>query len=507
MATEIVKNDFSGGKAQDIYNASNSQYDRIFNLDTTQDGRMRSQRDLVDDTPSDALVTETGALMEISTGKLLGLGRAPTTQYARIVNKSSPTGAWSVPANGTTSSGSVTYEMFIEHQGYVYFWTGTGVISRWKIDATSMTTAWATIAGLTAFESGPGLHSMLNNQAYFAWSNFVYGINVSTDAPTLRLIIPSEYKIVSMCEWEQYTLIGACHKTKFNDSKVFFWNRNSADPTFVKNIPDGRLVSIRNSGSEVTAISTYSKSQGSALVTDKTMLLISTYNGTEFVSRIEQVMSYNDENFTMTERCATVKNSYVYFGAASADSDIFTGIYRFGLSNNRYIFTEDRSANADSSSVVDSILDLEFYGDVLFTSYDDDAPLNHVDHTNTSRVYSDLTKEYWSSSFIQGKRGQSKKLKSMSVITAPLLYEPAYTDPQVVSVYYRIDNEQNWTLLGKHNAALYSETQITQENTVNIFPARFNNIQFRLVVTGLVQIIEWDPEWEDINYDLHEVDF
>lgn len=505
--TEIVKNDFSGGKAQDIYNSSNSQYDRIFNLDTTQDGRMRSQRDLVDDTPSTPLVTETGALMEISTGKLLGLGRAPTTQYARIVNKSSPTGSWTTATNGTTSSGSVTYEMFFEHQGYVYFWTSTGVISRWKVDGSSMTTAWATISGLAAFGAGPGYRWNKNDQAYFAWDNFLYGINVSTDAPALKLTVPSEYKIVSITDWENYLVLGLTHKSKFNDSKVFFYDGLAADPTFVKNIPDGRLVSVRNSGSEVTAISTYSKSQGSSLVTDKTMLLISTYNGTDFISRIEQVMSYNDEDFSITERCAVVKNSYVYFGAASADADIFTGIYRFGLSKNRYILTEDRNANSDSSVVPYSILDLEFYGDVLFTTYQDDAFTSFVDHTNTNRVYSDLVKEYWSSSIIQGKRGQSKKLKCVSVITAPLLYEPVYTDPQVVAVYFRIDNETNWTLLGKHNAALYSETQITQENTANPFPSRFNNIQFKLAITGLVQVIEWDTQWEEIISDLHEVDF
>lgn len=498
----VTVDNFTGGKAEDVYRATSSQYGSSIHLDTTKRGRIRSHRDLQDATPSTALVTETMALCQIAEGPLLALGRAPTTQYARIIERTSPTAAWTQPSNNTTSSGSPFTEMFFEHQAYQYFWSGNGVISRWKKDGSAMNTAWFD-TGDSSFTNGPGYSWVQNGYAYFAQANKLYGIRFNTDTPVLQFVVPDEYKIVTLENWDNYLAIGCVHRSKFNSSKVFFFDGISPKATFTKVIPDGKLIMIRNINGALAAISLYSDSVGSSLVTQETLLMASTYNGGEFENKRTLTLSYDDVDAAIEESSGIVKNNFLYFCMTSSDTNIYSGVYRFGIYEGQYILTEDRFVTNNSvDEQPNQINDIEFMGDVLFAAYNDYQDIPKVSKTHQSRTFSSASKIHTTARFVIGKRVDNKKIKTVWISTAPLLNEPVYSGDTFVDIYQRTDNNASWEYIATHDAKLGISSSYTNQNTDNLLPARCSDIQFQFVVTGLVQIVEYGFEYENLPTEL-----
>lgn len=504
-AIRITVDNSTGGKAPDIYRATPSQYDSCIHMDTSRRGRVRSHRDVQDATPSGSLVTDTLALCQISEGPLLALGTAPSTNYGRIIQRTTPTASWTQPSNNTTSSGHATGEMFFEHQGYQYFWTGNGIISRWKKDGSAMDTAWFNTSNSSDTNS-VGYSWVQNGYAYFAQGNKLYGIRFNTDTPVVQFTVPDEYTIVTLEQWDNYLAIGCVHNSKFNNSKVFFFDGISPKATFVKVIPDGKLVMIRNINGQLAAISLYAlnaENQASALITQETILMASTYNGGEFSNNVLLTLSYDDIVAIIYESSGIVKNNFLYFALSSNDTNVYTGVYRFGIYENEYLLTEDRFVTNNSlTTQPNQIKDIEFMGDVLFSTFDSHTSVPIVTKTHQNRDYSAAQKILTSARFVIGKNVDNKKIKTIWVSTIPLLNEPPYASTQTVAIYQRIDNEESWTYVATHNAALGSSSSFTNQNTDNLCPPRCSNIQFQFVVTGLVQIVDYGFEYENLPTDL-----
>jgi hypothetical protein len=503
-------NNFTGGKAEDTYRAQPSECFSCIHIDSTKKGRLRSQRDVEDATPSTGVVTAIVNMQTVSDGRLLGLGRATTTQYARILERTSPTAAWAQPSNNTSGSAGVSGEMFVEYYGYMYFWTGNGVVSRWKMDGSAFEYNWYS-TGVTSFTNSVGYSMLQNNFLYIAQDNVLYGTQYNNGtgtvpAPVAQLRFPPEYKIVSIDLWDNYLAIGLQHKTKFNASYVAFWDKISPKPSFIKKIPDGKLFMIRNINGELAAFSLYSNSAGgSSLVTQETILMASTYSGLEFNNRKLLTLAYKDISVDINESTGVVKNNFVYFGLTSDSDDVYTGVYRFGFDSSRYVLVEDRFVtNNDPDVQPEAIQDLEFYGDVLFASYNDNGTgTNKVSKTVDGRTFSSASKVYTSQNFVIGKRIDNKKIESAWIATAPLTGEPEYTGEQKIYMYWRANNESTWNLVGFHDAALYSDTLFSSITGDIILPTDVTNIEFRFEFIGLVQMIEYGFNYSTVSNKLH----
>jgi len=509
-ASSIVVNNFTGGKAEDTYRAQPSECFSCIHIDSTKKGRLRSQRDVEDATPSSGVVTEIVNMQTVSDGRLLGLGRSTTTQYARILERTSPTSSWAQPSNNTSSAGGVSGEMFVEYYGYMYFWTGNGIVSRWKMDGTAFDYAWYN-TGVSTFTNSVGFAMLQNNFLYIAQDNVLYGTQYNNGTgtvppPVAQLRFPPEYKIVSIDIWDSYLAIGLQHKTKFNASYVAFWDKISPKPSFIKKIPDGKLVMIRNINGELSAFSLYSDGiGGSSLVTQETILMASTYSGLEFNNRKLLTLAYDDVSVVINESTGVVKNNFVYFGLTSNSDEIYTGVYRFGIDAGRYILVEDRFVtNNDVDNQPEEILDLEFFGDVLFASYNEPTTsTNKISKTDNSRTFSSASKVYITQNFVIGKRIDNKKIESFWITTAPLTGEPTYTGDQKIYVYWRANNESTWELIGFHDAELYSETLFSSITGDIILPTDVTNIEFRFEFIGLVQMIEYGFNYSTTPNKLH----
>lgn len=493
----VTFDNFNAGEAEDIYNASKNEFAAAVHLDSfSQPGRLRPFRSW------EAITSGTNirTFHYASDGELYALGDNGSSN-ARIFELDGT--SWTQPSNNTASSGTVDEEMLFEHQGYLYMWNSSSQIGRWKMDGTAYTTNWfaipasvTTSRGATntfnSFQAGPGIRFPLTDQAYFAYENVLFGIDIASDTPAAQLILPQEYKITSLSYWNSYMAVGVQRKDGFNDSKVFFWDTISADPSFVKEIPEGELHILRNIGGELACISKFS----SATFIRGATVIASTFNGGEFIQRRRLVLDYDSSAITIKDIGGAVKNNQLYFNIRYGTTN---RIVRFGFNKGRYNLVEEKYITNDDTAA--SLLGLGVVGDTFYVAYTETGSGTYKTiGTNTSKDYTMTDKPVYETIKIPaGAKGVKGKLNSIGVFTAHIADESAPTPATAtIEIKYKVDQETSWTTLGTHTATSQDYTLLTQEGTDNEFPEDWQYIQIQGEFTSLAQLAALNIDWEEI---------
>jgi hypothetical protein len=518
MAITEIQNNFTGGATIDPYRANRDEFELSKNVDIYyQVGRVRSYRD-VDD--YDAGQNDICRLWRGTDANLYGISDGGGELY-------DDTGAvW----NSLTTVPPVTTggllgpddlcQMLFEHQGWMYWWSEdkiqqpfvgvdfyTITISRYNISTGVTEASWAELlygtedasGNIISFDlPGPGFRHPLSDRAYFAIGNIVYYINEATDPlvtvtvgaltidrPNEGLRIPNEYNIVSLTYWETYLVILAQSKSGDTD-KVYFWDQINAQADFVKEIPEGRGNVIRNIGGHLACVATQLDVDG--------LLLAYTYSGGEFRLQRSLIARNAGGQIKFRDAAADVKNNTLFFGGIFDDK---VGIWRFGLNKySRYSLTIDRGAT-DAGDETD-VLAIEIEGDTFTTVYDS---AGNITKTENSPDY-DLTTNNVDSfdgcylitrRFFADQKHMKKELLSLGVNTLNPFDETFTPATQELDVYFRYDENQNWTFMGTHDAAASEFTEFTFQNITdtalrNLQPYYY--IQFKFVFRGLVQLSE-----------------
>lgn len=498
----IVFDNFNAGQPEDTWNADKNFFKEAVHLDNYNlPGRIRPYRSWVEITGGNEIQN----LLFASDGNLYGLG-ADGSNYAEIFEQTTYNGNWTTPSNNNASAGLVRYNMMFEHQGYIYVWDNVRSIGRFKLDGTAFTTNWfsvptsvtnstgATIP-LSSFGESLGYRYDLNDQAYFAYSNALFGINNSTDTPVLLLLLPQEYLIKDMDNWNDYIAVGCQHKEKYNGSKVFFWNTLSADPSFSSNISEGRLEILKNVGGELVAIMEF----GASTSVRGTSIIASTYDGAQFKERRRVTVSLDREVLTIREPASLVKNSQLYFGA-KIGSDAF--IYRFGINGNAYGMTKDRYVMNDNGDASD-IFAIEVNGDTFFNSVNASST-TETHRTNDVKDYTMTSKPVYTTIRIPaGKNGEKGKLNYIGVHTVPPIDEDSFTpSDQVITISYRADKDAAFSPLGEHDAEEQDYTKLAQSGGTFEFPDKWKTIELKAEVEGLAQLHRLEVDWTNVPSDV-----
>lgn len=499
-----VQDNFTGGRAIDPYRADRDEFTYSKNLDIYyQPGRVRPYRDVDNYSSGQTRVART---IRATNGDLYGLTDSDNSFDIRLYrDDGSP---WNLEQNTGSNLGLGAAEgvdevpMLFEHadneSNYVYWWnnvqdiSGALVISidRYEINGASYEADWAQLvigssAGPTYTDlPGPGFSHPLTNQGYFALGNEVYGINKNSDPlitdagfdrPSIRHQVPDSYRIVSMTHFERYLVVGARSKASDTD-KAYFFDLDSPLAYFVKEIPEGRLNSIRNTGDGLVAVCTQTDIDG--------LLILYTYNGGEF----EQQKSLIKRNITgdikFRDAAVDVRNNTLFFGGVFDDE---VGIYRFGLNKyNNYYLTIDRGAT-DSGNETD-ILSIEINEDTFTVVHTEPGDITR---TENSADY-DLAKEnviLTSRKFYAEDKNARKEYVSIATATIPVEGESFTPATQNLYVYARTDVEPTRKLLGIHNAAQTNWAEFTVQNTGVTFKD-YQYIEIDLEFEGLVQFSE-----------------
>lgn len=502
-----VQDNFTGGRAVDPYRAEKDEFTASKNLDIYyQPGRVRTYRD-VDNYQSGQ--SDVCRLWRGTDGKLYGLADLGGELYADDGS------IWDSKATVTPLDVSnppayllpeYSCQMLFEHQGYMYWWNnnfadpigGGGAnliisISRYDIFGGTLDANWAQFqygfenAGgvVRIFDNpGPGFRHPLTDQGYFALGNEVYGIDKSNDPlindagydrPALYHQVPDEYEIVTMSYFDTYLVVGARSKASDTD-KAYFFDLNSPLAAFVKEIPEGRLNAIRNTGSGLVALCTQADVDG--------LMIMYTYQGGEFNQQKSLIKRNITGEIKFRDAAVDVRNNTLFFGGIFDDE---VGIYRFGLNKyNGYYLTIDRSAT-DQSDETD-ILSIEINQDTFTVVHTEPGDITR---TENSADY-DLDKEgafLVSRQFFAGDKNARKEWVSIATATIPTTGESFTPATQNLYVYARTDIDTTWQLLGVHDASTTNYAEFTIQNTGVDFK-NYQYLEVKCEFEGLVQLSE-----------------
>lgn len=499
-----VQDNFTGGRAIDPYRAEKDEFTASKNLDIYyQPGRVRTYRD-VDNYQSDQ--ERIARIIRGTNGNLFGLTDSDNSFDIRLYTDTGTD--WDLLQTTASNLGLGSAEgvdevpMLFEHadnqSSYVYWWNNTRAdggtiiidIDRYEINAGTYEAGWATFAiGSTAGPTysdlpGPGYSHPLTNQGYFALGNEVYGVDKNSDPlindagydrPALYHQVPDEYEIVTMSYFDTYLVVGARSKASDTD-KAYFFDLNSPLAVFVKEIPEGRLNAIRNTGSGLVALCTQADVDG--------LMIMYTYQGGEFNQQKSLIKRNITGEIKFRDAAVDVRNNTLFFGGIFDDE---VGIYRFGLNKyNGYYLTIDRSAT-DQADETD-ILSIEINQDTFTVVHTEPGDITR---TENSADY-DLDKEgafLISRQFFAGDKNARKEWVSIATATIPTTGENFTPATQNLYVYARTDIDTTWQLLGVHDASTTNYAEFTIQNTGVDFK-NYQYLEVKCEFEGLVQLSE-----------------
>ena len=486
MATQqlVTYDTFTGGMAEDAFRTNANEYDFSAHLDNlTQDGRMRSYRSFEAD--ATGVSKPHNIVFAKKDGKLYALGEKSASANAKIYQKSGQviTSDWTASTTGEANGGTVSGEMFSEFAGALYFWRsdtgGTGTIGKYAIGAVSSGDVDNWNTATSNGTAGPGFHFTKNDTMYFAHGNKVYYTEDGTNL-ILGLTLPEGLKIVSMDGWSTYLAIAVKPDNNITSgSKVFFWDTIAADPTFVENIAEGQIQFMRNTGTELSLVSTNAVSG----TTVREKLYVYTYNGGVFEER-NKLVNDTSVGFTTSDVGAAVNQNQLYFSMVYGEG---SGIWRFGLNGGAYTITFDRYVNTTSpATAIGEYRGIAFVGDYLFSVHRTAPAESTITRTNDAATYSN-TGILRTGKFSGGSKYQNKAITEVSIGTKPLASGSA------VVVKYQVDDSGSFTTLYTHD----TDSAVKKVSIgIGALP-QFSYIQWQLEVTGLVDLTEFSFLYQD----------
>lgn len=475
MTRRITIDRFYGGKAEDPYKTNAIQFDRADHLDIySQDGRMIPYRTSVSD--------ETGQFDVgnfVYTGGLWGLGEPSGSNATAVIYTKSSffDGDWEVATTGTAGSGTgsvTTKKMFFEYNGNLFWGSALGRVHRYNIASPTQgdVNNWNSITNATGFTDG--FHFKKNDTAYFAYTkSLANGGNgiASWDGTTFvseDFTFPATYDISAISEYGNYLAIAVNSKQGNPDSKVFFWDTIKATADFVKDVPEGDIVILKNIDGRLVAVAQSSGEDG--LVRSKLSFFI--YEGGEFV-RVKQYTG-GTEIIRTSQKDSTVRNNQLFF---TSNFQSKNGIYRFGLVNGQWSFSLDRYVTSGNTETFNSVLAgaLTFVNDVFFCVHTTEG---NITRSDTSANY--ITPIYDTGYLDGGDKATEKRLREVSVVTDPLP-----SGGQIV-VKAAVDGSSTFTTILTHDTD--DAVKLVSRNVTSI--ADFSFIQFRMEIGGNTQPVE-----------------
>jgi hypothetical protein len=415
-------------------------------------------------------------LYPTASGRLFGLGQT-AAGLTKIVQKADAlSGSWSAAVDGI-GDGVVQNGCFVEYKDRIWGFQGTNRVFNWGLLSATpvMTNTKATVGTITSVAQGVVAR---DDNLYLPYNYKLVRATASV-VQDAALTLPTNYKINSICNYNNYLAIACAPLATYNGtSKVFLWNLISPDVQEVIDWGEGELRVLETiEGSLVGITDRYLSSSAGA---GRGSMIIQTYQG-----GTPQVVK---EIFTQTTvgqvmpLSKTVKNNRVFFSAKimsnASGTEYNEGIWSFGRKSSAYpsvLSLDYIDENVGQSGIQAFGSAANFF----FISYNSDGS---IDKTNDAASYT-FTSIFESQIFNFGSSGDDKRLDDVKVSMRKLLAGESLT------LKYKVDNASVWTTIGTYNTVGgISHTFLREESNDKEFSSGKEFI-FRMESTGGLEII------------------
>lgn len=476
--------DFFGGISDDIRKASPNEFSITKHFDIfSNPKRLTPYRSLEADTHDGS--TSTGMkqylvrdfLYPTGSGKLYGLGQT-AGGLTQIFQKADATsGNWSAPAS-STGDGAVQNGCFVEYKDYAWGFQGTNQVFNWGLlsGTPAITNSQGTVSTITSVAQGLVAK---DDNLYLPYNNKLARVTAGGTVSNNVLVLPTNFKITSICNYGNYLAIACAPISTFNGtSKVFLWNLTSDDVQESIDWGEGELRVLETIEGMLVGVT--DRYLNNATGAGRGSLIIQIYSGgTPQV--VKEVFTQKIVGKTVPISKA-VKNNRLFFAAKimtnTAGTEYNEGIWSFGRKNINYPYTLTLDI-IDENIDTDGIQAFGTAANFFFISHSLDGS---IDKTDDAATYS-FTSIYESQIFDFGDPTLTKQLQQFTVFTAPLPTGGS------VTAKYKIDGATSWTTIGTlTTVGALSRDFLNIEATGADF-ATFKEIQFQITsVTGGAEI-------------------
>lgn len=476
---EIKINNFSGGISDDTRQESGSEFAISKHFDIfSQPNRLVPYRSLEADTETSVSSTDLKQydvrdfVYASASSKLYGLGKT-AGGLTKIVQKAdATTGLWTLPSS-SEGNGAVQNGCLVEYKDYLWGFQGTTQVFRWGLlsGTPSITNSQGTVGTITSVAQGV---IAKDDNLYLPYNNKLARVTSGGTVNDAVLTLPTNFKITSICNFNNYLAIACAPISTFNGtSKVFLWNLTSTDVQEAIDWGEGELRVLETI--EGMLIGVTDRYLNNATGAGRGSMIIQGYSG-GVPQVLKEVFTQALVGKTMPISKAT-KNNRVFFAAKimtnSAGTEYNEGIWSFGRKNVNYPYTLTLDL-IDENINTSGIQSFGQAANYFFIAHSGDGS---VDKTNDSATYT-FTSTLETQIFNFGDAFSTKRLESVRISFPKLLSGTTYT------VKYKVDGATSWTTIGTYNTVdTLSKTFLQIESSDANF-ASGKEFQFQFSSTG-----------------------
>lgn len=411
--------------------------------------------------------------------KLYGLGQTGAGNTKILQKAVAESGLWTTPAS-SEGNGAVQNGCLVEYKDYLWGFQGTTQVFRWGLlsGSPSITNTQGTVGTITSVAQGV---IAKDDNLYLPYNNKLVRVTSGGTVNDAVLILPTNFKITSICNYGNYLAIACAPVSTFNGtSKVYLWNLTSDDVQEAIDWGEGELRVLETIEGYLVGVT--DRYLNNATGAGRGSMIIQTYaGGTPQV--VKEVFTQALVGKTMPISKA-VKNNRLFFAAKimtnSAGTTYDEGLWSFGRKNTNYPFalTLDIVCEEATTSGIQAFGTAANY---FFVAHSNDGS---VSKTNDSATYA-YTSIIETQLFDFGDPDYDKRLESVKVSFRKLAAGEA------VTAKYRWDDATSFTTIGTDSTDDdKSRTFLSIEATDTPFSSG-RELQLRLESTGGAEIISY----------------
>ena len=381
----------------------------------------------------------------------------------------------------TVSAGGIVTAVTIVEPGYNYS-TGTKNTGTSSATGTGCTIGVTTVANTSATIStvAQGLIAKDDN-GYIFYNNIVVRIYPSGTVQDQALVLPTNLKITSACNFGNYMAIACSPLYSFNGvSKVFLWNLYSPDVQEVIDWGEGELRVLDNvEGMLVGVTDRYLNNASGA---GRGSMIIQGYSGGS-PQVLKEVFTSALTGINMPQS-KTIKNNRLFFAAKIKTNDAGTeyneGIWSFGRKNSQYQFALSLDY-IDENVTTSGIQSFGVAGNFFFIAHSGDGS---VDKINDSAVYT-MTSILETQILNFGSTELDKRLDSFKVSARKL------ASGESIVLKYKVDGATSWTTIGTWDTDNELSHTFLREELAGVDFKSGREFKFQINSTGGAEILGW----------------
>lgn len=479
MPTKQIKlNDFGSGIADSSRSSAVGAYQIAKHFDIFSDHqKMTPYRSLEADDTDVKTYFIRDFLYASASDKLYGLGQTGAGLTKIMFKAAAASGAWTLPSS-SEGNGAVKNGCLVEYKDYLWGFQGTNQVFKWGLlsGTPSITNSVATVAStITSVANGV---IAKDDNLYIAYNNIIVRVNAGGTVQDTVLTLPSNYKVTSLCNYQNYLAIACSPTSNYNGvSKVFLWNLTSNDVTEAIDWGEGELRVLETVEGYLVGIT--DRYLNNAVGAGKGSMIIQMWGGGN-PQVIKEIFTQALVGKSIPQSKA-VRNNRLFWSAKimtnSAGTEYDEGIWSFGRKSARY----DWAVNLD---IVDDTINTSgiqgfgIAGNYFFVAHSNDGSISK---TNDSAVYAQ-TATFESQILNFDEFGVDKQLNDIKVGVTPL------TAGQSVTVKLKRDSDTAWTTVGTLNTVgELSSTFYNIEASDVPFPSG-KEFKFQLTSTGGAEV-------------------